>query len=147
MFEMIPWRRNSNMQRRDDLFETMVNSFFSDDFFTPASLLKSNFSVDLKETENEYVVEADLPGVDKENIHIDYNKGYLNISAKRDNLVEDKKDNYVRQERSYGEFKRCFYVDNVDEEKIQASFENGVLNVKLPKVSKEKQSGRKIDIN
>lgn len=146
MFEMIPWRRNSNMQRRDDFFETVVNSFFNDDFFAPANLLNSNFSVDLKENENEYLIEADLPGVEKENIHLEYNNGYLTISAKRDNLVENKKDNYVRKERSYGEFKRCFYVDNIDEEKIQASFKNGVLNVSLPKLNKGKESSRKIDI-
>ncbi len=146
MFEMIPWRRNSNMQRRDDFFETVVNSFFNDDFFAPAGLLKSSFSVDLKENENEYLIEADLPGVEKGDIHLDYNNGYLTISAKRDSLVEDKKDNYVRKERSHGEFKRCFYVDNIDEEKIQASFNNGVLNVSLPKLNKGKESGKKIDI-
>ncbi|WP_040214831.1 heat shock protein Hsp18 [Clostridium polynesiense] len=147
MFEMVPWRKNNSMQRRGDIFEQMVNSFFNDDFFAPMTLSKSNFSVDLKETEKEYIVEADLPGVEKENIQLDYNNGYLNISAKRDNFTEDKGDNYVRQERSYGELKRCFYIDNIEEEKIEASFNNGVLNIKLPKLEDEQNKGRKIDIN
>ena len=146
MFDIVPWRKNNSLQRKGDDFENMVNSFFNDDFFSSLGVLKNNFSVDLKEDDNDYIIEADLPGVDKKDIEISYKNGYLNIAAKRNNHVEEKKDNYVRQERSYGEFKRSFYIDNVEEEKINANFDNGVLKVTLPKLNKETNETRKIEI-
>lgn len=146
MFDIVPWRKNNSIQRKGDDFDNMVNSFFNDDFFSSLGVLKNNFSVDLKEDDNDYIIEADLPGVDKKDIEISYKNGYLNISAKRNNHVEEKKDNYVRQERSYGEFKRSFYIDNVEEDKINADFNNGVLKVCLPKLNKETSEAKKIEI-
>lgn len=146
MFDIVPWRKNNSIQRKGDDFDNMVNSFFNDDFFSSLGILKNNFSVDLKEDDNDYIIEADLPGVDKKDIEISYKNGYLNISAKRNNHVEEKKDNYVRQERSYGEFKRSFYIDNVEEDKINADFNNGVLKVCLPKLNKETSEAKKIEI-
>ena len=148
MFEMVPWRKNNNtIQRRGDLFEDMFKGFFNDDFLMPFGSLGGKLSVDLKETENEYIVEADLPGIDKKDINISYNNSYLTIAAKREAVTEDKQDNYLRQERSYGEFRRCFYIDNIDDQNIQANFDNGVLKITHPKVAKEKETGRQIDIN
>ena len=95
MFDIIPWRKNNSVQRKGDEFDNMLNSFFNDDFFSlsPFGLVKSNFSVDLKETDNNYIVEADLPGVDKKDIDISYSNGYLDISAKRDNVIEEAMEN------------------------------------------------------
>ena len=146
MFDIVPWRKNNSITKKGDEFENMVNSFFNDDFFNSFTLMKNNFSVDLKEDDNNYIIEADLPGVDKKDIDISYKNGYLNISAKRENNLEEKKDNYVRQERSYGEFKRSFYIDNVEEDKIDANFDNGVLKVNLPKLNKEIHETKKIEV-
>ncbi len=147
MFELVPFRRN-NLRKRDNYFNEVFNNFFDDDFFNkPFSVMENPFKVDLKETEDSYLVEADLPGVNKEAIDLTYDNNYLTISAKRDDVIEENKENYVRRERHYGEFKRCFYVDNVDENKIQASFENGVLKIDLPKLNKGKDSSKKIDIH
>lgn len=148
MFEMIPFRRNNNgLRRRDDFFNGFIDNFFDNDFMMQTNFMGGNFKVDLKETEDSYLVEADLPGVPKEAIDIDYNNGYLTITAKRDDTVEDKKENYVRRERHYDEFKRSFYVDNVGESKIDASFKDGVLKVTLPKQEKGQTPKRKIDIH
>ena len=146
MFDIVPWRKNNLTQRKGDAFDNMVNSFFNDDFFSSLGVLKNNFSVDLKEDDNDYIIEADLPGVDKKDIEISYKNGYLNISAKRDSHEEEKKDNYVSKERSYGEYKRSFYIDNVEEDKINADFNNGVLKVCLPKLNKETSEAKKIEI-
>lgn len=146
MFDIVPWRKNNSIQSKGDEFQNMVNSFFNDDFFNSVSIIKNNFSVDLKEDDNNYIIEADLPGVDKKDIDISYNNRYLNISARRESNLEENKDNYVRQERSYGEFKRSFYIDNIVEDKIYASFDNGVLNIKLPKLNKEISETKKIEI-
>ena len=146
MFDMIPFRKN-NVSRKDDFFSPFMKNFFSDDFFSAMNYLQGNFRVDMKETNDSYQVEADLPGINKEAINIDFENNHLVISAKREESLEDEKENYVRRERHYGEFKRSFYVDNVDEDKINASFNDGVLKVTLPKLTKGKDKKRKIDIN
>lgn len=146
MFEMIPSRRNNRLRGRGDYVDTFVDEFFNSDFFSPA-LMNNSFNVDVKETENSYLIEADLPGVNKESIDLDYENNYLTISAKRNDTVEEKKDNYVRRERRYGEFRRSFYVDNVEENKIDAVFNDGVLKITLPKQEKGKPNKRKIDIH
>lgn len=147
MFDMVPFRKNNSIAR-GDAFDNFVNSFFNDDFFAPVNVngFGKGFKVDLKENENYYVVEADLPGINRDAIDVDYNNNYLTISAKREDSREDKNENFVRQERSYGEFKRSFYVDNVDKNGITASFKDGVLKVELPKSEKGQDHGTKIDI-
>ncbi|QXM05428.1 heat shock protein Hsp18 [Crassaminicella indica] len=148
MFGMVPFKRNNHpLAKRGDYFSQLFNNFFDDDFFAPMTTLGNSFKVDLKETENEYIVEADLPGINKEAIDIDYESNYLTITAKREETINDEKDNYVRRERSYGEFKRKFYIDNVNEEKIDASFKDGVLKITLPKLEKTNIRKRKIDIH
>lgn len=144
MFEMIPFRKNNNsLGKRGDYFDTFFENFLTDNFFSP-SISNRDFKVDVKDTENAYLIETDLPGINKENIDVSYDNGYLTITAKREDIIEDKKDNYVRRERSYGEFRRSFYIDDVDENNIQAKFENGVLMLNLPKAESKKQ--KKIDI-
>lgn len=148
MFGMVPFKRNNNsVAKRGDYFEDFFNNFFSDDFFAPTIFNNNSFKVDVKEDDNQYLVEADLPGMKKDNISLDYENNYLTISAKKEDVLEDKQENYVRRERSYGEFKRSFYVDNVDENKVDASFTDGVLKITLPKKQKGKQDRRKIDIH
>ncbi len=144
MFDMVPFKRSRLFKKGEDFFD----NFFDEDFNMPMPFEKMgfNFKVDLKETDTSYVVEADLPGVAKEDVDIDYKNNYLTIKAKREEKVEEKKENYVRKERKYGEFKRMFYVDNVDEEKIKASFTDGVLKVELPKTEKAKIETKRIVI-
>lgn len=144
MFDMVPFRRGRRLARREDFFDQMFESFFNDDFF-PMGLRQSSFQVDIKETENEYVLIADMPGVRKEDINIEYENNYLTISTKRDEVSEVKKDDYLRRERRYGEFRRSFYADDIDIDKVHASFENGVLNMTIPK-SNKKLNRKRIDI-
>lgn len=146
MFEMVPFRRNNGLTKRGDYFNNLFDEFFNDDFL-PTSFKNNGFNVDVKETDDAYLVEADLPGMKKDAINLEYKEGYLTINAKRDDVVEDKKDNYVRRERRYGEFKRSFYVDNVEKDKINASFNDGVLKIILPKKEKGTPNTTKIDIH
>lgn len=146
MFDMVPFRRNNRIERRGDVFENLLENFFNDDFFLPSSYNTGSFRVDLKEDKDNYLLDADMPGMDKDNINIDLQNNYLTISAKREDQVEENKDNYVRRERCYGEFRRSFYFDNIDEENIKASFKDGVLHLELPKKDKAKDERKKIDI-
>lgn len=79
--------------------------------------------------------------------NIRINLKFLVISAKRDENIENKKENYVTRERHYGEFKRSFYIDNIDENKIDASFTDGVLRITLPKLNKGNDNKKKINIH
>lgn len=146
MFDLVPFKKN-NLIRNDEFFTPFLKTFFDDDFFTAMKDIQGNFRVDLKETENNYLVEAELPGVKREAINIDFENNHLTISAKREETLEDEKGDYVRRERHYGEFKRQFYVDNVDEDKIEATFKDGVLKIILPKLTKGKDKKKKIDIH
>ncbi|HCW03488.1 MAG TPA: heat-shock protein [Clostridium sp.] len=147
MFEMIPFRRNGLSRRGgEDYFNNFFNSFFNNDFFSPAVFTGSSFKVDMKETEDSYIIEADLPGVPKEAISVEYENNYLTISAKREDTIEDKKDNYLRKERHYGQFKRSFYIDNIDEDQIKARFKDGVLEINLQKLNKGFEKRKRIDI-
>lgn len=145
MFEMVPFRKNNKLARREDFFDNLFN-IFDEDFPSIFAEGKVSFKVDLTEDDNTYKVVADLPGVKKEAINIDYSNNYLTISAKRDDSVEEKTDKYVRRERHYGEFRRSFYIDNVKEDAIDASFVDGVLNITLPKETQEVNPKKKIEI-
>ncbi|UZQ48599.1 heat shock protein Hsp18 [Clostridium kluyveri] len=148
MFDMVPFRKNNSIRRGDDA-ENFFNSFFNNDFLTPfnMNLFNNGLKVDLKETDTSYLIEADLPGIKKDAIDLNFDNNYLTISAKRDDTIEDNKENFIRRERRYGEFKRSFYIDNVDEKNITASFEEGVLKIELPKLEKGKGTNNKIEIH
>lgn len=93
------------------------------------------FKTDIKEEDGKFVLEADLPGFDKDDINLDVDNDILTISAERhsDHEDKDKAGNYVRCERSYGKYARSFDVSSIDVDKISASYENGVLTLDMPK--------------
>ncbi len=108
------------------------SSFFDDMFdfntdFKEGSLMKT----DIYKKDGSCVVEMDLPGVKKEDITMDLDHGYLTISAKKEETTEEKGD-YIRKERFYGETKRTFYVGEIDENQVKATYENGTLVVTFP---------------
>lgn len=142
MFNVVPFRKNNAMTKKGFGLDDFFSDFLRDDFFSPTFVGGNSFKVDLKEDDNNYTIDADLPGIKKEDISLEYDNNYLTISAKRDETVENKDDDFVRRERTYGEFKRSFYIDNVDENTVDASFTDGVLKVTLPK--KEKGIQRKL---
>jgi HSP20 family protein len=103
--------------------------------------------VNVKEGEYAYHITADLPGVKKEDISIDVKNNKLIISGERKFEEKEEKDNYLRVESRYGKFSRFFTLnDKIDVENIDASCEEGVLEVVLPKIKKEKEEGKKIEI-
>ena len=131
---MIPRKRNEF-----DLFDSM----FNDPFFERKET--KWMKTDIKEVGNNYVIEVDLPGYDKDNIQIEMENGYLKVTAKVDNSNEEEEEGkYIHKERYYGECSRSFYVgDNVTEEDIKASFKNGILTLTLPKEEQKKLENKK----
>ncbi len=135
MFNLIPFElRTTN--RWPDLF--------NDDLFKSAW---DNIKTDISETENNYTIEADLPGFAKDQIEVAFQDGSLTISAKRDEVTEEAKGNYLRKERRTGQLLRSFVFDNVDTDNAKAEYKDGVLKVNLPKKEVTPDTIRKIDIN
>lgn len=98
---------------------------------------------DIYEKDGSYHIEADLPGLSKEELTLECTDGYLTITAEREENKEDAKDkNYIKQERFYGKVTRKFYVGNVEESEIKAEFKDGTLKIDIPK--EEKDKGKKI---
>ena len=129
------------MPRRDfDVFDDL----FQDDFFKgkeKANLMKT----DIRETEDSFLLDVDLPGYNKEDIKIDVTDGYLTIHAKTTKENKDgEKHHYVRRERFVGEASRSFYVgDDIKEDLIKASFRNGILSLEIPKKKEEEKQEEK----
>ncbi len=130
------------MPKRD--FDLFGDDFFGDGFFKNE---KNNLmKTDIKETDDLYILDVDLPGYQKEDIKVDVTDGYLTIHAKTSNEINDEqKGKYVRRERFTGECTRSFYVgEDIKDEEIKASFKNGILNLEIPKVKpEEKESSKK----
>ena len=117
-------------------FNDFVDDMFSSPFFRGSRTQMPSMKTDIKEKDDMYLLDIDLPGFEKENIKAELNDGYLTISATR-NTSEDKSDEesgYVYRERSCGSCSRSFYVGNsVKEEDIKAAYNNGTLSLTFPK--------------
>ena len=93
-----------------------------------------DLSCDIYEKDNKYHLEMDIPGFTKNDIKIECHKGTITVSAKKDYENEEKDDDkkYIRRERRYGEYKRSFYLGEIDEDSIKAEFKNGTLLITAP---------------
>ena len=121
-------------RRNFDLFD----DFFDDNFFNKKE--KNLMKTDIKEKKDKYTIEMDLPGFEKENIKLELNNGYLTISGKQENKIDEEEEKYVHKERFYGECTRSFFVgDNIKEEDIDAEFKNGTLKIDIPKKEEQKE--------
>lgn len=135
---LVPRRNNF------DLFDDM----FEDSFFPRKE--KNLMRTDIREKQDKYIIDIDLPGFNKENIDLSLNNGYLEISAKvEESNNSDEDERFVRKERFYGECSRSFYVgDDIQEEDIHAEFKNGILMIEIPKKEEVKKipEAKKIEI-
>ena len=115
------------------------DDFFRDDFFDRKDRMNYNLmKTDIREDENSYLLEVDLPGYSKDDIKIDITDGYLTINAKVEKEDNEDKKNYVRRERFTGEVTRSFYVgEDIKEDEVKANFKNGILTLEVPKLSLE----------
>jgi HSP20 family protein len=121
----------------DRLFDSFIGGLpaFSGMFGTSGS---RSFSltphVDVRETDKEIVVEAELPGIEEKDISLSLQDGVLTIRGEKKHEYDEEKENYRVMERRYGSFQRSMRLpDTVDEDKVEANFNNGVLKVSLPK--------------
>jgi len=128
-------------------FRDFENRFFANlNHKEESSLSDFTPKVNTREGEYAYHVDVDLPGVKKEDIHLDIKDNILMISGERDFKDEVKEEDYYKVETSFGKFTRSFTLpESVDIENITASCDNGVLEVVIPKLQKE-SSVKKIEV-
>jgi len=124
----------------EDAFESLNSSELETGTWLP--------KVDIYETDERYVINAEIPGLKKEDIDIDLKENTLTIKGEKKFEEKTEKDNYVRVERRYGTFQRSFALsENADAEKINASYSNGVLKVSIPKKEEAKPKQIKVEVN
>ncbi|GAB6906613.1 Heat shock protein Hsp20 [Desulfosarcina cetonica] len=125
-------RLNPFRRRMDTLFDDFFGDLFRGEDEAREQLW--NPKVDIFEEDDQYVVKAELPGVEKDKITIDVNGRVLTVKGDRANEKEVKEKNYYRRECSYGTFQRSFTLpDETDSEKIKAEYKDGILKVNIPK--------------
>ncbi len=101
--------------------------------------------VEIEEKENEYVLKAEIPGIQKEDLDIDIDKNHIIINAKKEENIKEDTKSYRKSEFRYGEFSRSVYFpSDIDVEKTQAKLEHGILNINAPKIEAEKTGNKKL---
>lgn len=128
---------NENKRNNElDFFDDAFGGFFKPLFYEEKH---HSMKTDIKETENSYVLDIEVPGFDKKDVNVSLENGYLTVSAQKkiceggENGEKDKKkENYIRRERSCS-VSRSYYVGDVDKEAVKAKYENGVLTIDIPK--------------
>ena len=141
--------------------ENLFDNFFNDDFYMPSVFggkndplygkhAKNGMTTDVRETENSYELDIDLPGFKKEDVSLKLDSGYLTISASK-SLEKDEKEKkdgkYIRRERYDGQCSRSFYVgDGVQAKDVSAKFEDGILKVSVPKAAPQVETNNVIAI-
>lgn len=124
-----------------------MRSFLQDDFFRAffSDSSRDCFRVDLSDQGEHYLLEADLPGLSRDKIRVDVEKGMLTISAEESGEDKNRGEGYIYSERRLGRCARSFSLDQIDEGNISARYEDGVLRVTLPKGGEENR-GRTVEI-
>lgn len=127
----------NRLQRFFDDFPGMVNQNY--DTFSPR--------VDISETEKNILIEAEIPGVSKDDLKITLHDNILTMEGEKKRVEEKKEKNIYREERSYGNFKRSFTLPvEVDSNDVDAKFKDGMLNIKLNKLEPKEQKERVIKL-
>ena len=141
MFGLIPY---TNAMTRRNYMSDFTNDFFRNFFEngTPAG-----FRVDVKDEGDRYLMDAELPGVRKEDVKVTIENGVLTISANTNHESEQKNGNYVYRERRTGSMQRAFSLEGVNEDNISGEYKDGVLRLTLPKLTETAPAKREIAIN
>ena len=139
--EVAPYDPFREMERMERNFFERPFSFFGENALT-------EFKTDITDEGTSYKLQADLPGFEKKDIHLDVEDDTLTISAERHSEHEekDKQGKYLRCERSYGSYYRRFGLADVDSANIKAKYENGVLTLTLPKKQIEAPKSTRLEI-
>ncbi|RDU23870.1 Hsp20/alpha crystallin family protein [Anaerosacchariphilus polymeriproducens] len=128
-----------------DEFDEAFKTFYKEKWPILKKPDEYTFKLDVRENNNEYIIDAELPGVDKEEISVQLDEGQLNITVKRIDNVDKQNDDYIHKERYFSSTSRNIYLENTKSEGVKAKLDNGILSIIVPKEEK-KVTSRNIDI-
>ena len=140
------------MRRWDQMFDSFFNRSLGKWGMQPGASTWGSFNsftpaINVAETDSEYRVTAELPGMDERDIELSLHRDHLTIKGEKKQEHEDSGKGYYRMERSYGTFQRTLPLPaEVDPEKVEAAFNKGVLTITLPKLPEQQSGARKISI-
>ena len=139
MFGLTPVYK-SPVQRKQAIdlvdFNQLMENFFDDGFFNSRITRNDLFRMDVQDLEEAFVIEADLPGIPKESIDIQYDDGKLTIRVQHEQVEDNVQGKYLHKERRQVSMERSLYLKEIDREQIDASLNDGVLTIRLPKQNK-----------
>lgn len=155
MFNILPWERPVNIRRERHSLSSLqneINQVF-DEFFSGLNASWTSDKkmltpvIDIIENDKNFKLEAELPGMDQDDIEVSVNDNFLTIKGEKNAYKEDKDENYVRRERSYGSYLRTITLpDTADGDKAKATFKKGVLWVEIPKKAAAIKPAKKLEI-
>ncbi len=135
MAGLIPFNRNKGNLKTTGLddFYNVLDSFFEDTWAPMRGFQSDTFKLDVRDNEKEYKIEAELPGVKKDEIRLEMKDGKLAILIERNEEVNDEKKNYIHRERRTCSMQRSVYLKDAKDDGIKAKLNDGVLNITVPK--------------
>jgi len=152
LHDYLPWKRRREQEHPIARLREDIGALF-DDFFRDFGLAPFDGtaafapSVDVREDEKEVVVSAELPGIDEKDLDVSLIGDSLVIQGQKSEEKEEKEGDYYRRERTFGSFKRVVPLPaEVDHEKADATYKNGLLRIRLPKVGAETSVSRRIKV-
>lgn len=134
-----------NVHNDYDFFDEAMNELFPFFGYNRRRRTQNYMRTDVKENEKEYVMEVELPGLEKKDIGLSVKDGYLNISVQKSESEKDENEKYIRRERSFS-CSRSYYIGDVSKEEIRAKYENGILRVSIPKEQPKEPVSDKIEL-
>ncbi len=146
MANLIPVnRRNRSVAPTGfDDFYNMLDDFFTDPWLTGRRTGEA-FKIDVQQTDNAYMIEAELPGVSKDEVSLEMDDGTLRISVNREESKDEETKNYIHRERRYSSMSRALYLADAEADGIAAKLDGGILRVSVPR-QKNAESTRRIEI-
>lgn len=144
MANLVPLGGRSRSLMGSDDFYNMIDNFFSEPWFM-GRYGRDTFKVDVQQTDNEYLIEAELPGVNREEVNLELSDGNLQIAVTREENVNEENRDYIHRERRYSSMSRGIYLPDAVKEGIRAKLDNGVLRVSVPR-NKKADNSKRIEI-
>lgn len=138
MAGLVPFnKRGTSLANRGfDDFYNMLDDFFTEPFALRRSFAADTFKIDVVENEKDYVIEADLPGIKKEEVNVKMSDGRLTIAVAREENKDESTKNYIHKERRVSSMARSIYLADAAGENIKAKLTDGTLNIVIPKAEK-----------
>lgn len=147
VWEIVPWRPFRELDRIRREVDRLWDSFFEKRPARVEEVSEWFPSLDVSETDSEYIVKVEVPGIDPKDINISLMNNLLTIKGEKKQEKEEKEENYHLLERSYGSFTRSIRIPSqIQNDHINASYKNGVLKIILPKTEEAKKKEIKIKV-